>query len=95
MHAVQLDAVDEDTLGDAMTLAWQNIVDKQKTAKTPPAETDGTMTAARETSGEKRQAAGGRAQETVSVSVPAARRRSPSRRLTMSSGPSAPPAAVS
>ena len=32
---VQLDAVDEDTLGDAMTLAWQNAVDKQKTAKTP------------------------------------------------------------
>ena len=32
---VQLDAVDEDTLGDAMTLAWQNTVDKQKTAKTP------------------------------------------------------------
>jgi len=30
-----LDAVDEDTLGDALTLAWQNTVDKQKTAKTP------------------------------------------------------------
>ena len=39
---VELDAVDEDTLGDAMTLAWQNAVEKppgvprgsrQKTAK--------------------------------------------------------------
>lgn len=30
---VQLDAVDEDTLGDAMTLAWQNTVEKQKKAK--------------------------------------------------------------
>lgn len=32
---VQLDAVDEDPLGDAMTLAWQNTVDKQRTAKKP------------------------------------------------------------
>ena len=32
---VQLDVVDEDTLGDAMTLAWHNAADKQKTAKTP------------------------------------------------------------
>jgi hypothetical protein len=37
--AVRLDAVDEDTLGEAMTLAWQNTVKKQagvrksKTAK--------------------------------------------------------------
>jgi len=31
---VQLDAVDDDTLGGAMTLAWRNTVDKQKTAKT-------------------------------------------------------------
>jgi hypothetical protein len=30
---VQLDAVDEDTLGDAMTLAWQNTVPLLKTAK--------------------------------------------------------------
>ena len=30
---VQLDAVDEDTLGDAMTLAWQNAV--QKTSREP------------------------------------------------------------
>ena len=32
---VQLDAADEDTLGGAMTLAWQNTVDKQKKAKKP------------------------------------------------------------
>jgi hypothetical protein len=32
---VQLDAVDEDTLGDAMTLAWQNTVQKLKAAKRP------------------------------------------------------------
>jgi len=32
---VQLDAVDEDTLGEAMTRAWQNIIDKQKTGKKP------------------------------------------------------------
>jgi hypothetical protein len=32
---VQLDAVDEDTLGGAITLAWQNTVDKEKTAKKP------------------------------------------------------------
>jgi hypothetical protein len=32
---VRLDAVDEDTLGDAMTLAWQNAVQKQQTAKKP------------------------------------------------------------
>jgi hypothetical protein len=31
---VQLDAVDEDTLGDAMTLAWQNTVQQLKTLKT-------------------------------------------------------------
>ena len=30
---VQLDMVDEDTLGDAMTLAWQNTVQQQKTTK--------------------------------------------------------------
>jgi hypothetical protein len=43
---VQLDAVDEDTLGDAMTLAWQNAVQKPpgaprggrpKTARKPKA----------------------------------------------------------
>jgi hypothetical protein len=34
---VQLDAVDEDTLGDAVTLAWQNAVQKQQTAKKPRA----------------------------------------------------------
>lgn len=32
---VQLDAVDEDALGVAMTLAWQNTVDKPRTAKNP------------------------------------------------------------
>ena len=35
--AVRLDAVDEDTLGEALTLAWQNTAQKQsRRAPSPP-----------------------------------------------------------
>jgi YjbR len=36
---VRLDSVDEDTLGDAMTLAWQNIAKKSASERSKPKRT--------------------------------------------------------
>jgi hypothetical protein len=37
--SVRLDSVDEDTLGEAMTLAWQNTVNKGVARRTTPKRT--------------------------------------------------------
>jgi hypothetical protein len=44
---VQLDSVDEDTLGEAITLAWQNIAGKHAAGRTKPRRTSGLIRTSR------------------------------------------------